>query len=86
MLVLNKLGESTKITLAWVPGHQGIHDSEVADDLAKLGTLEARQVVGVPFTMGKRLIRVLMKMGTSGFVGSSSELSPSQIPTEPTPL
>jgi len=35
----------------------------VADGLAKLGTLEvpARQVVGVPFTIGKRLIKESLK-------------------------
>jgi len=59
MLALNKLGESTKITLAWVPGHQGIHGSEVADGLAKLGTLEARQVVSAPLPWVKGLSKSL---------------------------
>jgi len=63
MLALNKLGESNRITLAWVPGHQGIHGNVVADGLAKLGTLEvpAKQVVGVPFAIGKRLIKEFLK-------------------------
>jgi len=63
MLALNKLGESNKITLAWVPGHQEIHGNEVADGLAKLGILEvpARQVVSVPFAIGKRLIKEFLK-------------------------
>jgi len=84
MLALNKLDESNRITLAWVPGHQG---NEVADGLAKLGTLEVpgRQVVGVPFTIGKRFIKDF-KTGTSGFVGPGSGLSSSQAYAELTPF
>lgn len=40
MLALNRLNESNRITLAWVPSHQGIYANEVANGLAKLGTLE----------------------------------------------
>jgi len=78
MLALNKLNEINKITLVWIPGHQGIYGNEVADDLAKLETLEitAKQIVGVPFfTIGKDLTKLLKR--ESSFLESSSRLSPS---------
>lgn len=37
MAELTRLGADNKVTLVWVPGHQGIHDSEVADSLANTG-------------------------------------------------
>ncbi|XP_020298080.1 uncharacterized protein LOC109862437 [Pseudomyrmex gracilis] len=40
MQALNSLGERNSITLVWVPGNQGIQGNEMADSLAKLGTLE----------------------------------------------
>ena len=36
---LEKLGEHNVVNLVWTPGHQCIHGNEVADGLAKLGTL-----------------------------------------------
>ncbi|XP_020297787.1 uncharacterized protein LOC109862210 [Pseudomyrmex gracilis] len=60
---LNRLGDHNKITLVWVPGHQGIRGNEIADGLAKLGTLEepAGQKVGVLFAVGKNCIRDRLK-------------------------
>jgi len=86
MLTLNRLGESNRITVVWVPGHQGIHGNEVADGLAKLGTLEipARQIVGVPHR--QKTHQRVSETGTSGFVGPGSGLSSSQVIAEPTPL
>jgi len=59
MRALNKLGESHELTLMWVPGHQGIPGNEAADRLAGLGTRTdpVAPVVGVPFAMGKNIIR-----------------------------
>ena len=39
-IALNKLGENNKITLNWIPGHQGYEGNERADYLAKLGSLK----------------------------------------------
>lgn len=63
MQALNSLGERNSITLVWVPGHQGIQGNEMADSLAKLGTLEepACQRVGVPFAIGKNHIKDWLK-------------------------
>ena len=35
---LNKLGENNHVTVAWTPGHTGIHGNEKADTLAKSGS------------------------------------------------
>ncbi|XP_020298014.1 uncharacterized protein LOC109862388 [Pseudomyrmex gracilis] len=63
MQALKELGKNNKIKLIWVPGHQGIQGTEVADSLAKLGTLEEPvcQKVGVPFAVGKNYIRDWLK-------------------------
>ncbi|XP_032685191.1 uncharacterized protein LOC116850698 [Odontomachus brunneus] len=59
MQALARLGESNKITLVWVPGHQGFLGNEIADELAKLGIQmdPATQIVGVPFVTGINIIR-----------------------------
>ncbi|XP_032689440.1 uncharacterized protein LOC116852838 [Odontomachus brunneus] len=56
---LNKLGETNKVTIIWIPGHRGLHGNEVADGLAKLGTLEdpVEQEMGIPFAVGKEYIK-----------------------------
>ncbi|XP_032688015.1 uncharacterized protein LOC116852108 [Odontomachus brunneus] len=59
MQALARLGESNKITLVWIPGHQGFLGNKIADELAKLGTQmdPATQIVGVPFVTGINIIR-----------------------------
>ncbi|XP_032685833.1 uncharacterized protein LOC116850995 [Odontomachus brunneus] len=59
MQALARLGESNKITLVWIPGHQGFLGNEIADELAKLGTQmdPATQIVGVAFVTGINIIR-----------------------------
>ena len=37
-MVLDKLVESYRINITWVPGHAGIQGNEKADELVKLGT------------------------------------------------
>ncbi|XP_020299230.1 uncharacterized protein LOC109863382, partial [Pseudomyrmex gracilis] len=63
MQALNRLGKQNNITLVWVPGHQGIQGNEVADSLAKLGTLEEPvcQKVGVPIATEKNHIKDWLK-------------------------
>ncbi|XP_032668449.1 uncharacterized protein LOC116842825 [Odontomachus brunneus] len=56
---LNKLGETNKVTIIWIPGHRGLHGNEVADGLAKLGTLEdpVEQEMDIPFAVDKEYIK-----------------------------
>jgi ribonuclease HI len=44
MQVLEKLSKSNKVTLMWIPGHQGIPGNEEADRLAKEGAVEVPQI------------------------------------------
>lgn len=63
MQLINEVGENNKITLVWIPGHQGFYGNEEADRLAKLGTEEepVRQMVGIPFAIGKSFIQSRLK-------------------------
>jgi ribonuclease HI len=59
MQVLEKLSKSNKVTLMWIPGHEGILDNEEADRLAKEGAVEVppNQSATIPFSVGKNLIK-----------------------------
>jgi ribonuclease HI len=59
MKVLEKLIKFNKVTLMWIPRHQGIPGSEEADRLAKEGAIEVlpNQFAAVPFSVGKNLIQ-----------------------------
>ena len=35
---LNQLGKQNQVSIAWIPGHAGVHGNEVADYLAKSGS------------------------------------------------
>ena len=35
---LNQLGEQNHVSIAWIPGHAGVHGNEVADHVAKSGS------------------------------------------------
>jgi ribonuclease HI len=54
MQVLEKLSKSNKVTLMWIPEHQGIPDNEEADRLAKEGAVEVPpdQFAAIPFSVG----------------------------------
>jgi hypothetical protein len=57
--MLDKLSEFKKVTLMWVPRHQGIPGNEEADRLAKEGAVEVppNQFAAIPFSVGKNLIK-----------------------------
>jgi hypothetical protein len=59
MQVLEKLSKSIKVTLMWIPGHQGIPGNEEADRLAKEWAVEVPpdQFAAIPFSVGKNLIK-----------------------------
>jgi hypothetical protein len=59
MQVLEKLSKSNKVTLMWIPGHQGIPGNEEADMLAMEGAVEVppNQFAAIPFSVGKNLIK-----------------------------
>jgi hypothetical protein len=59
MKVLEKLSKCNKVTLMWIPGHQGIPGNEEADRLAKEGAVEVppNQFPAIPFSVGKNLIK-----------------------------
>ncbi|XP_011311581.1 uncharacterized protein [Fopius arisanus] len=56
---LKKLEKHNKTTLAWVPGHGGIHGNEKAGRLTKQGSLSetVAQPVGVPSVVGQKAIK-----------------------------
>jgi ribonuclease HI len=59
MQVLGKLNEFNKLTLVWIPGHQGILGNEEADRLAKGGATEvpSNQFTAIPFSVRKNSSR-----------------------------
>jgi ribonuclease HI len=87
MQVLEKLSKSNKVTLMWIPGHQGIPGNEEADRLAKEGAVEVPpdQFAAKPFSVDKNLIKEAIGTEALGQVGclywvsaiqSSDEISP----------
>jgi hypothetical protein len=65
MQVLEKLSKFNKVTLMWIPGHQGIPGNEEADRLAKEGAIEVppNQFAAILFSVGKNLIKKQLERG-----------------------
>ena len=38
--ILNSLGKTNKVTINWIPGHKGYEGNEIADKLAKAGSMK----------------------------------------------
>jgi ribonuclease HI len=60
---LEKLSKSNKVTLMWIPGHQGIPGNEEADKLVKEGAVEVppNHFAAMPFSVGKNVIKKQME-------------------------
>ena len=54
MTKLEQLKRKTKVIFRWIRSHKGIQGNELADDLAKLGTLEDALPVSVPLPASYR--------------------------------
>jgi hypothetical protein len=59
-----KLSELNKVTLVWIPRHQGILSNEEAERLAKEGAIKVapKQYTTMPFSVGKKLIKKQLEL------------------------
>jgi ribonuclease HI len=64
MQVLGKVSEFNKVTLVWIPEHQGIPGNEEADRLTKEGTAEVspNQFTAISFSVGKKRMKKQLEL------------------------
>ena len=59
---LNQVGKQKHVSIAWIPGHAGVHDNEVADYVAKSGSKSKihgpESFITVPYTSCVSTIKV----------------------------
>jgi hypothetical protein len=74
MQVLGKVGELNKVTLVWIPKHQGIPGNEEADRLATEEDTEIppNQFTGILFSVGKKTHQQAFGTEASGQVAGNS--------------
>lgn len=61
MQLLQELSRKRRVVLQWVPSHCGLPGNEMADQLAKQGTIEEQPDDGVTFPEKRTLIKALFK-------------------------
>jgi hypothetical protein len=71
MQVLGKVSEFNKVSLEWIPEHQGVPGNEEADRLAKEGATKVppNQFTAIPFSVGKKTHQEAFGTEASGQVG-----------------
>ena len=59
---LNQLGKQNHVSIAWIPGHAGVHGNEVADYIAKSGSKS--KMHGPDLLLQSRMPVVLARLRT----------------------
>ena len=53
---LNQLGKQNHVSIAWIPGHAGVHGNEVADYVAKSGSNQKCMVLNLLLQSGMPVV------------------------------
>ncbi|XP_052744146.1 uncharacterized protein LOC128199286 [Bicyclus anynana] len=81
--ILNSLAEKTKVTIAWVPGHQGNYGNEKADELARMGAglefLGPEPCLPIPYSIIKRVIEGIIERESNTRWNSSTKCRQSKM-------
>lgn len=61
LTLVQRLCETTTLVLQWVPAHIGLYGNEIADKLAKEGSLLEQPVVPLSYSEAKSILRSIQK-------------------------